>query len=89
MKDGGQGNRTMEEVIKIHTGHEKDDMGYCKECHDTAQALKDAGYLHKSEIRFPGEKQEVWEGKLCVLSSGEVNQWNQSISETKKLNGVE
>ena len=96
-------NRTMEDriiqVIRQEEGLEWSDMsdGFQNLMERQAKAIlslfKDAGYLHKSEIRFPEEKDKkhikLGYGELYEVMNAEINGFNQAISETKKLNGVD
>ena len=59
---------------------------------DVRDRLRKDGFLHKSEIRFPREKDvpEFCSTDEKTLADVSYDRgFNQAISETKKMNGVE
>lgn len=85
----------LEEVIenKIENCNHDCCMNPTKLSEEICGIIKDAGYIHKSEIRFP-DKKTVPVGlssynKEDLQYDGYVKGVNDIITETKKLNGVE
>lgn len=93
-------NRTMEEVSKLlrvlldSVEESRKIESIEGKCRHLERKIISAGFLHKSEIRFPEENEIenchhkiLRDGIDCphCIKSGK----KQAISETKKLNGVE
>ena len=92
-------NRTMEEVSKLlrvlldSVEESRKIESIEGKCRHLERKIISAGFLHKSEIRFPEEKDKkhikLGYGELYEVMNAEINGFNQAISETKKLNGVD